>query len=106
MVLAVVALGSAAPADAHVLGKTRAKRAARAALKAGAARRKAGDASTPTFTGPTCARRSNHRFVCTTTVRGTSACDPGEAACDGPAPWEIAYVVDVRFRGAHSNRLR
>jgi hypothetical protein len=44
--------------------------------------------------------------VCTTTVRGTTACDATELACDGPSPWELSYRITVRFRSAVSNRLR
>jgi hypothetical protein len=92
-------------AEAHVLGKSRAKAAAKSAA-ARLARKRPGDASRPRYTGPTCKRRSRHRFVCTTTIRGTAACDRTEPVCDGPAPWELRYVITVKFRSAHSNRLR
>jgi hypothetical protein len=92
-------------AEAHVLGKSRAKAAAKSAA-ARLARKRPGDASRPRYTGPTCKRRSRHRFVCATTIRGTAACDRTEPVCDGPAPWELSYVITVKFRSAHSNRLR
>ena len=55
---------------------------------------------------PVCKRRSRHRFVCTTTVRGTAACDRTELACDGPSPWELRYSITVKFRSVRSDRLR
>ena len=95
-----LALVLAPGAQAHVLSKTRALSAARSAA-ASVAARLAGDASQPTIGGPSCKRRSRHRFVCTTTVRGTAGCDPAETACE-PAPWELSYVITVKFRDASS----
>ena len=100
------ALAAAAPAaQGHVLSKTRAKAAAKSAA-ARLARKRPGDASRPRYSGPTCKRRSRHRFVCTTTVRGTAACDRTETACDGPTTWELKYRITVALRPAPSTRLR
>jgi hypothetical protein len=101
--VAVLALVLAPGAQAHVLSKSRALGAARGAA-ASLATRRAGDASQPTFSGPSCKRRSRHRFVCTTTVTGTAGCDPPETACV-PAPWELAYVITVKFRDLGSTAL-
>jgi hypothetical protein len=95
-----LAVGIAPSAQAHVLSKARALSAARGAAASLAARR-TGDASQPTFSGPSCKRRSRHRFVCTTTVRGSAGCDAAETACE-PVPWELSYVITVKFRGAGS----
>ena len=101
------ALVAAAPAVAqgHVLSKSRAQAAAKAAAGR-LARKRPGDASRPRYTTPVCRRRSRHRFVCTTAVRGTAACDRTEAACDGPSPWELRYAITVKFRSVRSDRLR
>lgn len=105
--VAACALVAALPAvaEGHVLSKTRAKAAATAAAKR-LARKRPGDASRPRYSRPVCQRRSRHRFVCTTTVRGTAACDRTETACDGPSPWELRYAITVKFRSARSDRLR
>ena len=106
-VAAACALVATAPAAAqgHVLSKSRAKAAAKSAA-ARLARKRAGDASRPRYSRPVCRRRSRHRFVCTTTVRGTAACDRTEVACDGPSAWELSYRITVQFRSARSDRLR
>jgi hypothetical protein len=91
-----LALLLAPGAQAHVLSKSRAVSAARSAA-ASLATKRAGDALQPTFSGPSCRRRSRHRFVCPTTVRGTAGCDPAETACE-PVPWELSYVITVKFR--------
>jgi hypothetical protein len=103
---AILALGlaSAQPAGAHVLSKSSAKAAARNVAKSLAARGPT-DASQPTFTSPACKRKSRHRFVCTTTVRGTSACDASETSCDGPAPWELSYAITVKLSSASATAL-
>jgi hypothetical protein len=105
--VAACALVTAVPAAAqgHVLSKTRAKAAAKSAA-ARLARKRAGDASRPRYSTPVCRRRSRHRFVCTTTIRGTAACDRTEVACDGSSPWELSYAITVKFRSTRSNRLR
>ncbi|MDX6644230.1 MAG: hypothetical protein QOD76_2192 [Solirubrobacteraceae bacterium] len=99
-VVVALALGLAPSAQAHVLAKSRAVNAARG-VAANLATRRAGDTSQPTFSGPSCKRRSRHRFVCTTTVRGSAGCDAAETACE-PVPWELSYVITVKFRGAGS----
>ena len=99
------AVAGPAAAQGHVLSKSRAQTAAKSAA-ARLARKRPGDASRPRYSRPSCRRRSRHRFVCTTTIRGTAACDRTEPVCDGPTPWELAYVITVKFRSAHSNRLR
>jgi hypothetical protein len=106
-VIAACALVAAAPAAAQgrVLSKTQAQSAASSAAKR-LARQRPGDASRPVYSTPSCRRKSRRRFVCTTTVRGTSACDRTEATCDGSAPWELSYAITVKFRSARSNRLR
>ena len=105
--IAACALVAAAPAVAqgHVLSNARAQAAAKSAA-ARLARKRAGDASRPRYSTPLCVRRSRHRFVCTTTVRGTAACDRTEVACDGSTSWELSYRITVKFRSARSNRLR
>ena len=105
--VAACALMTAVPATAqgHVLSKSRAQAAAKSAA-ARLARKRPGDASRPRYSRPLCKRRSRHRFVCTTTIRGTTACDPAELACDGPSPWELSYRITVKFRSAGSTRLR
>src|ERR1700716_597042 len=106
-VAAVGTLVALAPAvaEGHVLAKRRAQAAANSAAKR-LARKRAGDASRARYSKPACGRRSRHRFVCTTTVRGAAACDRTEVACDGPAPWELSYRITVKFRSAGSNVLR
>jgi hypothetical protein len=106
-VAAACALVAAAPdvAQGHVLSKSRAEAAAKSAA-ARLARKRSGDASRPRYSTLRCKRRSRHRFACTTTVRGTAACDRTEAACDGPSLWELSYRITVKFRSARSNRLR
>jgi hypothetical protein len=106
-VAAACALIAAAPAVAqgHVLSKSRAQAAAKSAA-ARLARKRPGDAARPRYSAPVCRRRSRHRFVCTTTIRGTAACDRAEPVCDGPAPWELSYVITVKFGSVHSNRVR
>ena len=94
-----------AVAEGHVLSKARAQAAANSAGKR-LARKRPGDASRPRYSRPVCKRRSRHRFVCTTTVRGTAACDRTELACDGPSPWELRYSITVKFRSVRSDRLR
>jgi hypothetical protein len=103
---AACALVATAPAAAggHVLSKSRAKAAAKSAAGR-LARKRPGDASRPRYSTPRCKRRSRHRFVCTTTVRGTAACDRTEAACDGPSAWELSYWLTVKFRSTRSSRL-
>ena len=105
--VAACSLAAAVPAVAqgHVLSKTRAQAAAKSAA-ARLARGRPGDASRPRYSTPVCRRRSRHRFVCTTTVRGTAACDRTEVACDGSSPWELSYRITVKFRSARSDRLR
>jgi hypothetical protein len=98
-----LALVLAPGAQAHVLSKSRAVSAARGAA-ASLATKRAGDASQPTFSGPSCKRRSRHRFVCTTTVTGTAGCDPAETACES-VPWELSYVITVKFRDSSSTVL-
>jgi hypothetical protein len=88
-----------AVAEGHVLSKARAQAAANSAGKRLARKR-------PGYSRPVCKRRSRHRFVCTTTVRGTAACDRTELACDGPSPWELRYSITVKFRSVRSDRLR
>ena len=94
-----------AVAEGHVLSKARAQAAANSAGKR-LARKRPGDASRPRYSRPVCKRRSRHRFVCTTTVRGTAACDRTETACDGPTTWELKYRITVALRPAPSTRLR
>jgi hypothetical protein len=103
--LAAVALALAlAPgAQAHVLSKSRAVSAARSAAT-GLARKRVGDVTQPTFSRPSCTRRSPHRFVCTTTVSGTAACDHAEASCE-TVRWELSYVITVKLRSARSGAL-
>jgi hypothetical protein len=98
-----LALVLAPGAQAHVLSKSRALSAARSAA-ASLATKRTGDASQPTYSGPSCKRRSRHRFVCSTTVRGSAGCDPAETACE-PVPWELSYVITVKFRSASSSAL-
>ena len=105
IVVATCALAAPAAAQGHVLGKPRAQAAAKSAAKR-LARKRPGDASRPRYSTPVCKRHSRHRFVCTTTIRGTAACDRTEPACDGTTPWELAYAITVKFRSATSNRLR
>jgi hypothetical protein len=104
--LGACALVAAIPAvaEGHVLSKARAQAAASSAGQR-LARKRPGDASRPRYSTPVCKRRSRHRFVCTTAVRGTAACDRTEVACDGPAPWELRYAITVKFRSVRSDRL-
>lgn len=101
----LIAVAGASAAQALTLSKRQAVHAARKAA-ARLARRQPGDAARPRFTRPACHRRSAHTFVCRTTVSGTTACDPGEAACDGPAPWALPYRITVRQRSTRSSRTR
>jgi len=105
--VAACALVAAIPAvaEGHVLSKARAQAAASSAGQR-LARKRPGDASRPRYSTPVCKRRSRHRFVCTTAVRGTAACDRTEVACDGPSPWELRYAITVKFRSVRSDRLR
>jgi hypothetical protein len=100
------ALAAAIPAvaEGHVLSKARAQAAANSAGQR-LARKRPGDASRARYSRPVCTRRSRHRFVCTTAVRGTAACDRTELACDGPSPWELRYAITVKFRSVRSDRL-
>jgi hypothetical protein len=105
--VAACALIAAIPAvaEGHVLSKARAQAAASSAGQR-LARKRPGDASRPRYSRPVCRRRSRHRFVCTTAVRGTAACDRTEVACDGSSPWELRYSITVKFRSVRSDRLR
>ena len=105
--VAACALVTAVPATAqgNVLSKSRAQAAAKSAA-ARLARKRSGDASRPRYSRPVCRRRSRHRFVCTTTVRGTTACDRPSSRATGRRPWELSYRITVKFRSAGSNRLR
>jgi hypothetical protein len=102
---ALVVATAPAVAQGRILSKSRAQVAAKSAASR-LARKRSGDAARPSYSKPRCARRSRLRFVCTTTIRGMAACDPTEAACDGPAAWELSYRITVKSRSARSNRLR
>jgi hypothetical protein len=95
---------AAAPAGAHVLSLARAHAAATAAAKRLARAR--GDDAPATYTRPVCRRASQHRFICLTTLRGTTRCDPAESACDGAAPFELRYRIIVAYPSERARNPR
>ncbi|MDX6698212.1 MAG: hypothetical protein QOE65_1609 [Solirubrobacteraceae bacterium] len=103
--LAVAAgLTGAAPAGAHVLSLARARSAATVVAKRLARAR--GDDAPARYTRPLCRRASQHRFICLTTLRGTTRCDPAEPACDGTAPFEVRYRIIVAYPSERARNPR
>jgi hypothetical protein len=57
-----------------------------------------GDDAAARYTRPACRRASQHRFVCTTTLRGSATCSRQEPSCEGgAAPFELRYRIVVVY---------
>src|SRR5687768_5979077 len=91
----VTATAPPAAAPAHTLGAAQARQTATAAAQRLAGAR--GDDAPARYPRPACRRASQHRFICFTTLRGNTACDTRETACDGVAPFELRYRILVVY---------